>query len=645
VRWLVKRENPALKKLALAAEAGKTGNYRKAEKILGELITESEAPPEAWLLLGRALHGLKDYSRALAAFNDYLKLRPGSSQGYLFAGRTYLALGLPYKAVPLLRKALDCNPLDLEVMALLGIAYLKSKHSQAAVDLLQKAVEAAPNSRRIYRAYLNALLIRGIRLCRLEDYDMGLRMLCFVLENGREIDGFVDAPLLRLELGRACRETGRYEEALEHYSKALEYAPEDRRIRWSRVQALMALGKNREALGEIDIIRSREPGLPELPWNSELVDLFVIDSSIQNGEWRRAAEACKVWLRTRQNSGLVHAYNAEALRNLGEYQAAHNHLLRAREENPEKIEYWYQDILVSWEAQDWASLKKALRGAKKLGGDRNIIKRFSVLLEAKTEKDDNARLFLLQNAVRSLGPEPELMYELGNTNLKIGLLDQARSWFRKTIRLMPDHEEARLGEIAALEHDLASGMDLSAELHKAYNAYLKRWPDNFNIRRERALFLVRTCEYGKAAGELEKLLVFEPANPSLRRVLSYTYRKTGRYREAAVFLKTLLKEKPHDIEMILEYSGCLERSGAVHYAEAVLEKASELFKKSPELFLALGILYFRQKKTDEAYESLRKAALLNAKDPRPFEWMAVIARKSGDYFHGDDYEKEARKRK
>ncbi|MDR0718053.1 MAG: tetratricopeptide repeat protein, partial [Treponema sp.] len=139
MRGLVKRENPAFKKLALAAEAGKAGNYRKAEKILGELITESDAPPEAWLLLGRALHGLKDYSRALAAFNDYLKLRPRSSQGYLFAGRTYLALGLPYKAVPLLRKALDCNPLDLEVMALLGIAYLKSKHSQAAVDLLQEA--------------------------------------------------------------------------------------------------------------------------------------------------------------------------------------------------------------------------------------------------------------------------------------------------------------------------------------------------------------------------------------------------------------------------------------------------------------------------------------------------------------------------
>ena len=85
---LVKRETPGIRKLNLAAEAGKRGNYRQAVKILRELISETDAPPEAWLLLGRSLHALKDYSRAIAAFNDYIRQRPKSGEGYLFAGRT-----------------------------------------------------------------------------------------------------------------------------------------------------------------------------------------------------------------------------------------------------------------------------------------------------------------------------------------------------------------------------------------------------------------------------------------------------------------------------------------------------------------------------------------------------------------------------
>jgi tetratricopeptide (TPR) repeat protein len=664
LKGIVKKNGKGLQKLALAAAAGKRGDYRRAIKILAGILWESDAPAEAWLLLGRSFHGLKNFSRALAAFNDYLKLKPESGEGYFFAGRTYLTIGMPYKAVPLLRKSLEYNPGDPETMALLGIAYLKSKHSQAALDMLQGAVEktgtgklSERENRRIYRAYLNALLVRGIRLCGLGDYDLGLQMLRFVLENGKDFG--ITSPFLFLELGRACRETGRMEEALEHYTRALKLAPDDRRIRWSRSSILMALGRNREALQEIDRIRAREPGLPELPWNSELVDLFMIRSFMEAGEWRRAAAACGDWLKIRNGasngtsagssagSPMVHAICAEALRNLRDFSSAHNHLLRAIEKEPEEFSFRYADILVSWEGRDWKALKKALREAGALGGDENIIRRFSVLLEARTLEDEKKILPLLQNAVRTLGPEPELMYELAGAYLKAGFLEEARNWFHKTIIVKGSHEEAWLGEIAALEAIAArdAGASSAQELGSLYDRYLEIWPDNYNIRRDRALFLIRICDYAGAAEELEKLLVWEPSNPSLRRVLAYAYRKTGRYREAAVFLKALLKEKPKNIELLLEYSGCLERAGAAPYAAKVLEKARELFKDSSGIALALGILSFRKKEVEKAFDYLREAAALNRDDPRPYEWMAVIARKNGDAGGGRDYEREARKRK
>ena len=637
---------------------------------------------------------------------------------------------MPYKAVPFLRKALENCPGDpaadgktmAETRALLGTAYLKSKHSQAAVQMLEEAVNDAPADKRIYRAYLNSLLVRGIRLCGIEDYDLGLQMLRFVMQNGPEA-GIPDSPFLRLQLGRAARENGQPEEALEHFTAALKLTGADdgkrggagksgkraggsgdRRIRWSRASILMALGRNTEARKEIEKIRSRDAGVPELPWNSEMVDLFMIRSFLEAGEWKQAAESCRHWLKRagkagEENMAMVHALYAEALRNTHDFKSAHNHLLRALEISPRELEFWYADILVSWEGRDYKSLKKALRTAESLGGDPDIIGRFTILCKARTQEDSFGNITLLQNAIRKLGPEPELMYALGDSYLRVGLIDEALSWFKKTLILKKDHESAWLGEIAALEalqkadqeQPVGRRPEARAEsgqdnLGGVYKAYLEQWPDNSSIRREYALYLIKIFEYEDSGKELEKLLVWEPSNSSLRRVLAYTYRKTGRYREAAVFLKSLLREKPKDIGLLIEYSGCLERAGAPGYATAVLEKARELFESTSwktrgaknkvkssggtsaiaaaiaadnnaansaagtsagvaDIYLALGILSFRQKNVEKSFDYLREAAALATGDPRPYEWMAIIARENGDAGDGKYYEKEAQKRK
>jgi tetratricopeptide (TPR) repeat protein len=669
--------------LERAIQAGKGRDYKKAVLILEELLSGLEAPPEAYLFLGRSLHALKDYSRALASFNDYVRLQPNSSQGYLFAGRTYLTVGMPNRAVPVLRKALALSPRNTFVMALLGTAYLKSRHSQLAADILQQAVEIAAEDRlaqkaqdRLYHGYINALFIRGIHLCRNEEYDLGSQMLRFVLENGR------DGPLLRLELGRACREMDLLEDALEHYTQALGFAPGDLRIRWYRASILMSLGENEKALQEIEFIRSADSGLQgslpsNLPWNSRLVDLYMIRAFLWSGEWRRAAETCRGWLKHRGPDAMIHGMYAEAMRNLKDYTAALNHLERALEIEPGQLNLWYERILVSWEGENWGALKKALRISKGLKGDPDLIRRFSILLEAKTGEDDRKVIGLIQGAIRSLGPEPELMYALGERYLKTGLIDLALNWFRKTISVQENHERSWLGKIAALEALaadpgeadpgerkkrrkqppdpglLAAGErvirrltaeQIAAELRESYDHYVHLWPDNYAIRRERALYLIHTFEYGEAVKELETLLVREPSNPSLRRVLAYGYRKTGRYREAAVFLKSLLKEKPRNVELLLEYTGCLERAGAPQYAIAVLEKAMSLLGKSPDIPMALGLLFSREQKLEKAFDLLREAAARNTRDPRPYQWMAALARKKGDAEGAKKFDYEAKKR-
>jgi tetratricopeptide (TPR) repeat protein len=300
--------------------------------------------------------------------------------------------------------------------------------------------------------------------------------------------------------------------------------------------------------------------------------------------------------------------------------------------------------------------------AKGLGADDDIFKRFSILLKAKTSKGEKEAIALLQKAIRGMGPEPELMYALGENYLKIGLADLALSWFKKTIAVNESHERAWLGRISALQ-ELSYAKNskagrlakqerqkqmhlfekLSAELQNSFTQYIKRWPDNFAIRREYALYLIGVFEYEKAFKELETLLAWEPSNFSLRRVLAYACRKTGRYREAAVFLKSLLKEKPKNVEILLEYSGCLERSGAARYATQLLEKAREYMSKNIDIPLALSLMYFKARNIEKAFDILRETAALHKNDPRPYKFMAMLALKKGDKDGAKRYERQAAK--
>jgi tetratricopeptide (TPR) repeat protein len=623
-----------------AVEAGIDRDYKKAIGILEQLISETDAPPEAYLLLGRSFHSLGDYSHALLAFGDYIRLKPGSPQGYFFAGRTYLVLSLPQKAVPLLTKALNIRKNDPLIMAMLGAAYLKSRHSAKAVEVLESAVETAPENARIYKAYLNALFIRGIKLCRAGDLDLGTQMLRFLLENG------VDNPLLRLELGMAFRSMDYYPEALAHFSAAIEYSPRDPLLYWYRASIYMVLNQHEEALNEINYIRSNWGNLPDLPWNSELVDQFMITACMESRQWRMAAESCRIWIRNRGNNAHVQAMYAEALRNLKDYTAAKNHIDRGLELDPDALELWYEYIIIAWESEDWKLLQKALRKSKQLDGEPDFINKFAILYEAKNNDDDEAMIPLIQDAIRTYGPDPDLMYALGERYLKIGLTEEALNWFDKTISIHSEHERAFLGKIAGLEVLANEGMKQGKKnLKLSYIDYLKIWQDNRIIRRDFALFLIHICEYEEASQQLKKLLVYEPGNTSLRRVLAYTYRKTNQYRDAAVLLKGLLKENPKDKNLLLEFAGCLERAGSVHFASSVLEKALLVFKDTADIYLALGMLYYRDKKIEKAFDMLREAAAKDTKNPKPYEWMMEIAKKNGDNQGSSQYEFEANRRK
>jgi len=87
----------------------------------------------------------------------------------------------------------------------------------------------------------------------------------------------------------------------------------------------------------------------------------------------------------------------------------------------------------------------------------------------------------------------------------------------------------------------------------------------------------------------------------------------------------------------------VERAGSPRYAAAILEKALGYFRDSPEIPTALGLLAYRGGNIEGAFSFLLDAVSRDKKDPRPYRWMAIIAKNLGDKDGEARYEREYRR--
>ena len=622
-----------------AVRAGARREYGEAVRLLEEVLAKSDEFPEALLYLGRANHARGEYGRSIASFTDFLQQHPKSTIARLYLGRSYIAAGLPRRAIPYLLDAVERRPDDPSVVAMLALAFLKSRNSAKAVQYFERAVQLAPSDARVYRGYVNSLLVRGIRLARSGDGDLAAQMLDFAVRNG------ADGVLPRLELAKLFREAGDLRSALDHYDRAVEFSPGDPNLRWYRASALMALNEESAARREIDAIRSLGAEIPDVPWNAQLIDRFMIASLLSAARWKKASAACSAWLKKFGPDPAIHAMYAEALRGLGEYEAAENHARRAIAAAPGEAGLHYGLLLVLWEKRDWKAMRTELPAARRLGCDPETLLRFSALLASKTGSDDKAVVALVQDSIRKTGPAPELMFALASRYLRLGLADLAEPWYRKTLAVEADNESAAIGLIAALEVSVEEDAPGAAvRLVEAYESYTAAYPSNRKINREFALFLVRARLFKRAVPRLELLMAWEPTNRTLRRLLAYSYRKTERYRDAILILKLLLKERPNDESLLLELAHCLDKSGSAAQSIELLKRAIRFLPRSGPPALALGILLARSGKTEEALEAFREAASRAPNDPRPLRRMEVLYRKSGVEEFAEKYAAEARRR-
>jgi len=607
--------------LERAIKAGASRDYKKAAELLTAVLAMTDSLPEALLYLGRARYELGEQGRSIDAFRRYLKSGGDAAAGFFFLGRSYLACARPAAAVACLRRSAEAAPDRAPTWALLGAALLKRKRTKAAVDCLEKAVNLAPQDKRIYRGYLNALYGRGVRLMARGDADMAGQTLGFAIENG------LDGAAIRLWRAKALRDMGRIDEAISDCEAALGMAPGDPSIRWLRAGLLLAAGRQEEALAEFEAIRAQHPDLPALPRDDRSLARLRASVAFREGRYKEAIAVCMPLLRADPNDSPLRAIAAESLRATGELERSKNHWTRAVERSPKDPELRLGLALSLYDLGDYQGALGAVERSRRLGADAAEADYYSALCRSRLGEDPETLLPLLQSLVRARaasgeGADPRLLFALGEALYRSGRPDLSSGWFEKVLILVPDHEMSLLYRISVAEStgDEKGGL-------AAYKDYLEAYPDNAKLRREYVGLLIAREDWAAAAVQLELGLPYAELGDRSRRLLAVAYRNAGRFREAAVAYRDLLRADPSSTELLVGLSYCLDRDGHADFALALLEKAPKAAKAQADPWILQGALYARAGKMEAAIDALRTAADKEPGSERAWKNLAALYRK------------------
>lgn len=119
----------------------------RAEEAVSELAAAGKKLGPNFLISyfqGLALDRAARPAEAISAFQDAIRLNPGSSEAHLGLGKTELLVGHNHEAIAELQKCLQLSPGNVQAQRLLSQAYRRAGDTQAASRYSQETAEKEP---------------------------------------------------------------------------------------------------------------------------------------------------------------------------------------------------------------------------------------------------------------------------------------------------------------------------------------------------------------------------------------------------------------------------------------------------------------------------------------------------------------------
>jgi len=456
--------------------------------------------------------------KAISWLQQAIKEQPDAIPLYLFLANLFIQEKNEDEAISLYDKVLKLEPDNEDVLLRLALLHTRLKQYEVAEDILRDLVKRNPEH---YFAhyYLARLLKKTERFNEAAgEYEKALTL------NWSKDLGF--------ELGHFYTVHFRNEDALRIYTSITQNDPYDERALLSRIQPLLDLNRNDEALEDLKQIRLSSQ-------NKSAIDLISAKILLRKKESDKALKILTTLTENTENSE-PHYLLGLLFYQEKKYESALRHLrmVKPRSELFEESVYLRTEILKKQSKPEEiiALLKKHISSPK------NRSPLFYALLSSLYQdlgKTAEA-IALLDNATNIYSENPQLFFEYGLLLEKNGRSSEAIDNMEKVLELQPDHAEA-------------------------LNFIGYTWAEN-NIHLEQAL------NYISRAMELK------PDNGYITDSLGWVYYRLGKLQKAETALKRALKLKPEDPHLYEHLGDVYSSREKSTLAIQVYEKAYKLFR-------------------------------------------------------------------
>ncbi len=547
------------------------GDFVRATEQFKKVLALDPSLVEAQVNLGLAYQSLLDYDAAVRYLAHALLERPNLAGVHVIVGMDYLKLGLPEKAAPYLRRALELDPSSPDAHEAMAVYQLTQENFQGAVEQYRKV--AGLNSDKaealftVGHQYLDLavrLAYRGARLY--PDSAWGHRFLGDMLS---ERDRWEDAALeynkalaidprqagLHTLLGEAYLHTGKLEDAEKEFRHELQLDSRYERAWLGLVNLQLAKGQALEALGSVTTVWHNSPEY--LKAHPELLSI-ELPKEVAQASISRLLDQPEGPAKHLLLSALYASVN-ENDRSDGELQSFQNGLLKRQQtsgvHSPAhadscKLHQYSRCIALLQAAKPLTSSAYLLLG-KSYFTLQQYERAAEMLAKVRGDKNANSEAsYWLERTYQALGAESYAQLENSFPD----------SWRTHQLR----------AEDFALRRD-------HDNVIKEYEAALRLRPNEAELHEAMGEFYLDNRDDEDARSELEKAEALDPSRTKTLYLLGRLYVLDNKNEEAVPVLERALQLQPN------------------------LNEAGEL----------LGTAYIRMGKFAEAVPSLERAAPLD----------------------------------
>jgi tetratricopeptide (TPR) repeat protein len=378
---------------------------------------------------GLALHGLRRFEEALAAYDRALALRPNYAEALFNRAVTLQALARFEEALATYGRALALRPDHVEALCNRGVVLEKLGRFAEALTSYDRALAARPTFVEALGNRGNALAALGRRAEALASYDRALEVR-------------PDHAEVLSNRGNTLRDLGRREEALASYDRALAAHPEHVEAQFNRAGVLHDLGRLDEALASYERALEARPDLVKALFNCGVLLQGFKRREEALAMYERALNARPDHAEALCNRGVV-------LHELGRLDAALDGYERALALRPDYAEALLNRGNARKALQRFADALESYDGALKARPDyAEAWSNRGVVLQRLRRFDEAVASF-----DRALVARPDFAEALNNRAdalQELGRFDEALACYDRALALASDYAEAGLNRALLL---------------------------------------------------------------------------------------------------------------------------------------------------------------------------------------------------